>query len=96
MTEDKEILINEFKEQFRQLMTICDRLREENASLRTKNADLQEAFDNKVSEYKQLNLKYENLRTINSLVNGSDAHDTKIKLNRIVREIDKCLSLLNN
>ena len=96
MTEDKEILINDFREKFRQLITICDRLREENSALKSKNTELLEQISIKDADLKQLSLKYENLRTVNSLVSGSDAHDTKIKLNRIVREIDRCLSLLNN
>jgi hypothetical protein len=57
---------------------------------------LQRIIESKDNDYKQLHLKYENLKTVNSLLSGSDAHDTKIKLNRIVRDIDKCLSLLNN
>ncbi len=77
-------------------MSICDRLREENSTLKAKNTELLQTIDDKTLEYKELSLKYDNLRTINSLVTGSDAHDTKIKLNRLVREIDKCLSLLNN
>jgi len=96
MTEEKEILIKEFRERFFQLTTICDRLREENNTLKEKNSDLQRIIESKDNDYKQLHLKYENLKTVNSLLSGSDAHDTKIKLNRIVRDIDKCLSLLNN
>jgi hypothetical protein len=30
-----------------------------------------------------------------SSVPGEDVHETKIQVNRIVREIDKCIALLN-
>lgn len=96
MTDEKEILVRDFKQRLSQLITICDRLREEKDALEDKYARLQESFATLEDDNKQLRLQNDNLKTINSLLTGSDSHDTKIKLNRIVREIDKCLSLLNN
>ena len=34
------------------------------------------------------------MKTVVSLLDGKDKHDAKIYLNRIVRDIDKCLSML--
>ncbi|MBO4373175.1 MAG: hypothetical protein J5826_09605 [Bacteroidales bacterium] len=96
MTNEKETILNEFKAKFKQLVAICDRLREENAMLRTKKESLEKELDNKADEITVLNSKYENLKTLNSLISGDNTHDTKIKLNRIVREIDKCLSLIDS
>jgi len=40
--------------------------------------------------------KYESLKLAKIIAPSStDSHDAKIKLNRIVREIDRCISLLN-
>ena len=43
-----------------------------------------------------LSKKVEDLKFAKSLAGGSeDSHEAKIKINRLVREIDKCISLLN-
>jgi hypothetical protein len=40
--------------------------------------------------------KNEDLKFANSLAGANeDSHEAKIKINRLVREIDKCISLLN-
>lgn len=40
--------------------------------------------------------KYNNLRLARSIADGdSDNKDVKLKLNRIIREIDNCIALLN-
>lgn len=96
MTDEKEILVRDFRAKISQLITICERLSEEKATLEDKNTKLQESLNSLEDDNKKLRLQNENLKTINSLLTGNDSHDTKIKLNRIVREIDKCLSLLNN
>jgi len=96
MTEDKEILINEFREKFHQLMTVCDRLNEENSALKAKNAELNQNISRLENEYKELNLKNENLKTVISLIDDSDKHTAKIKLNRMAREVDRILSLMTD
>jgi chromosome segregation ATPase len=96
MTNEKENILNEFKGKFKQIVALCDRLREENTDLRAKKESLEKELDNKADEITVLNSKYENLKTLNSLISGDNSHDTKIKLNRIVREIDRCLSLIDS
>ncbi|MDD6004029.1 MAG: hypothetical protein PUC50_17780 [Bacteroidales bacterium] len=96
MTSEKENILNEFKGKFKQIVALCDRLREENTDLRAKKESLEKELNNKADEITVLNSKYENLKTLNSLISGDNTHDTKIKLNRIVREIDRCLSLIDS
>ncbi|MBP5368129.1 MAG: hypothetical protein IKQ70_10220 [Bacteroidales bacterium] len=96
MTNEKEILLNEFKSKFKQLVAICDRLREENTMLRAKKESLERQLESKADELTVLSSQYDNLKTLNSLISGDNTHDTKIKLNRIVREIDRCLSLIDS
>ncbi len=68
-----------------------------------KNQDLlieNEKLNNKIRrqelEFQELNNKYESLKLAKAMITSSDeSHDAKIKLNQIVREIDKCISLLN-
>ena len=96
MTNEKENILNEFKGKFKQIVALCDRLREENTDLRAKKESLEKELNDKADEITVLNSKYENLKTLNSLISGDNSHDTKIKLNRIVREIDRCLSLIDS
>ena len=84
MTNEKEILINDFKSKFQQLVAICNRLREENNVLKAKKESLEKQLEAKADELTVLSSQYDNLKTLNSLISGDNTHDTKIKLNRIV------------
>ena len=47
-------------------------------------------------QIKELEQKYNTLKVAKILLAGSDnGNDAKLKVNRIVREIDKCIALLN-
>ena len=64
--------------------------------LRAEIKKLSFEIEEKEKETKQLENKYESLKLAKIIATSStDAHDAKIKLNRIVREIDRCISLLN-
>jgi predicted RNase H-like nuclease (RuvC/YqgF family) len=53
-------------------------------------------LEQKDKENKEIENKFESLKLAKIIATSStDSHDAKIKLNRIVREIDKCISLLN-
>ena len=72
-------------------------LQEENQVLLQNNAKLQVLLQEKMQE---LNLKQEEykLLKIAKTIQGSDENirETKLKINTLVREIDKCISLLNS
>jgi len=58
--------------------------------------ELKKKSDQKINEYKALEQKYNNLKLAKVLVSETEeSHDAKIKVNKIVREIDKCIALLN-
>jgi hypothetical protein len=65
--------------------------------LQKKNTDLQNQVVLLESKLIDLEKKHENLKIakVLSSVPGEDVHETKIQVNRIVREIDKCIALLN-
>lgn len=94
MTDEKEIIVKEFRDRFSKLMAICDRLRAERDRLEAGKKDLEEKARAREQEYQRLRLDYENMKTVVSLLDSKDKHDAKIYLNRIVRDIDKCLSML--
>jgi len=95
MTDEKKTLLSDLREKVSQLLTISKRDKDENASLKEKNAELQRKLEEKDAEHKELLRQYENLKTALSLMDKSEVHNTKIKLNRFVRDIEKCMSLIN-
>ncbi len=94
MTDEKEIIVKEFRDRFSKLVAICDRLRAERDRLDASKKELEAKAKAREEEYQQLKLSYDNLKTVVSLLDSKDKHDAKIYLNRIVRDIDKCLSML--
>ena len=76
-----------------------ERMREqtdENTQLKQKNEDLQQLIQQKQSLIDELEEKNQRLSMVKSIVaNDQDSHDARIQINRIVREIDKCIALLN-
>ena len=76
-----------------------ERMREqtdENTHLKQKNEDLQQLVQQKQSLIDELEEKNQRLSMVKSIVaNDQDSHDARIQINRIVREIDKCIALLN-
>ena len=79
--------------------SVKDRMREqldEAIRLKQQNEDLQQVVQQKQSLIDELEQKNQQLTLVKSIMADSeDAHDAKIRINRIVREIDKCIALLN-
>jgi len=47
-------------------------------------------------QYDELEVNYTNLKTATAIsLNGSDVKETKLRLSKLVREVDKCIALLN-
>lgn len=69
---------------------------DENIRLRKQNEDLQQLVQQKQSLIDKLEEKNQQLSLAKSILADSEnAHDARIRINRIVREIDKCIALLN-
>ena len=48
------------------------------------------------AQYDELEVNYTNLKTATAIsLNGSDVKETKLRLSKLVREVDKCIALLN-
>lgn len=96
MTEEDKKLLHTFEGKLRQLLFLYEGLEKENLSLRkeidTKNAEINELKNS----LKELEIKYINLKNARILsINDNDLRDTKQKLAKLVREVDKCIALLN-
>ena len=84
MTEEEKKLLSTFEARLRHLIYLHDELKRENAELKV------------LAEYKELETSYTNLKTATTIsLNGSDVKETKLRLSKLVREVDKCIALLN-
>jgi len=81
------------------IQTVKNRMQEhldENSQLKQQNDDLHQMVQQKQSVIDELEQKNQQLSLVKSIMADSeDAHDARIRINRIVREIDKCIALLN-
>jgi hypothetical protein len=91
-----EITIN-LKDKIFQLITLHEKLKEDNKKKIEECKNLKE----ELIKIKNLNIdlekKYETLKLAKIIeLTSEDTHKTKLQLNKIVREIDNCIALLNN
>lgn len=95
MTEQKIRILTSLEDKFDSLSKVCDRLLAENAELKAKLTQTNTELTSIKADNKVLEEKYGNIKLLYSMITGQDAHDAKIRLNKIMREIDKCIELLN-
>ena len=96
MSESKEI-IGGLRNKFNAIISI-------NEGYREKNQGLQEQLEKlnlKIAEQEliidEINGKFESISLAEAFsASGTDAQEARLKVNKIVREIDKCIALLNN
>ena len=81
------------------IQSVKDRMQEqldENSRLKLNNEDLQVMVQQKQSMIDDLEQKNQQLSLVKSIMaEGDESQDARIRINRIVREIDKCIALLN-
>ena len=69
---------------------------DENNRLKVQNEDLQKSVQQKQSIIDELEQKNQKLALVKGIMaDGENTQDAKVQINRIVREIDKCIALLN-
>jgi len=96
MTAELEAVISTLNENIEKLKGQYVKALDENKSLSTELDKLKAELRTKEEENENLIKKYESLKMAKTIAAASgDAHDAKIKINRLVREIDKCISLLD-
>lgn len=96
MTKEEEKALHTFETRTRQLILAYQELKAENAELwemmQKKEGEL-EAMKAEVELHKQ---NYANLKLAKMIeLNDSDLKDAKQRLAKLVRDVDKCIALLN-
>jgi len=96
MTDLEKNLLIEFKVKVKQMIAKHEKLKQEKDQLLGKIGNLEETNQKLHQENQVLEQKYENLKLGKMLVATDDGNkDAKNRIQKLVREIDKCIALLN-
>jgi site-specific DNA-adenine methylase len=96
MSVEQKPIHTSLKAKIQELISAYESLKEENLKLAEQKAKLEDILQERELAYLELDKKYNQQQIANAFAASSeDSHDAKIKVNRIVREIDNCIALLN-
>lgn len=96
MTENDEKLLAEFELRMRQLMYLCDVLKDENVQLKQELERRDSVIEGLTTGIDELKKKYDNLKFARSLSSEDrgEAEQAKRRLSKLVRDVDKCIAML--
>jgi len=73
-----------------------NQLRDENRDLSARNESLSRMIQEREVEMKELEKKYDRIKLTGALLgDGENAVEAKRRINELMREIDKCIALLD-
>ena len=89
-------LIGGFKEKFEKFVYLYRELKAENNHIKAENSELKLKISEKEDQIIKLKHKLETNDLAKTFIASEDnSKEAKLKINRIVREIDNCIALLN-
>ena len=96
MSVEEVEIINGIREKIQTVKSRLNQQVEDFELLKKVNDDLNNKIRQKQVQIDELEAQNQKLKLAKSfLAESDDPHDARIKINRIVREIDKCIALLN-
>lgn len=96
MTEKDRAIIANFESKLGRLMGSYTKLAAENAVLRERMGQQAEELERLRKQYDELSTSYSDLKLAKIIsVNDTELGDTQRRLSKLVREVDKCIALLN-
>ena len=97
MSEESRIVLERLKDRIERIISSYESAVFENRELKEKLAASQQELETNKKTIKELTEKLEILQLTNAFKGSSqDIKEAKQRIARIVREIDKCISLLND
>ncbi len=96
MTEEDKNLLNTFDGKLKRLLFLFEKLKEENASLRKLLSEKENEIEAVKNSLKEVEARYADLKAARILsVHDNELRDTKQRLAKLVRDVDKCIALLS-
>ena len=97
MTEESLLLVKELKEKIHLVFGEFEKLEKRNEELEQEIISLKNKVRFLEEEKGILGTKYENLKLAKAIEGGcGESQTARNKMNRLMREIDKCVALLND
>jgi hypothetical protein len=95
MAEEHSKLLVDLEVRIKQVLFLCDSLKEENVRLKAEIRLGRNRLDETAKEMEQLKAKYDSLKVARTITAASvDVDTAKTTLSKLVREVDKCINLL--
>lgn len=96
MTHEQEISLRNFESLVRQLMMAYEQERRANKELREALQRSQQTINNQEQQLQQAKREYDTLRTARMLeVCNDDVNNARSRISKLIREVDKCIALIN-
>jgi len=96
MTDEEKKQLSDFETRLRHLIYLYDKLRRDHAELERLLQEKEETLEKMRADYDTLNQSYADLKSAMTMsLDGGDVHETKLRLSILVREVDKCIAMLN-
>ena len=96
MTEEDHLLLNDLKRSTQQLFEKYNELEQKNKMLSNQVENLKQEIELMEHEKIELGRSYEQLKVANRILSEQDeTGEAKQKIDFLIREIDKCIALLN-
>ena len=96
MTEEDKKRLNTFEGKLKHLIFLYQKIKDENVSLRQLVSEKEAEIERIENSRKELEAQYTNLKMARIIsVQDNEIRDTKQRLARLVREVEKCIALLN-
>ncbi len=96
MDRENDQILTDLRDKIKMIINLYEGEKEKNRQIIAENEQLKNKLIEIKNEKEELIVGYNNLKLAKQLDASIDnTHDAKLKVNRIVREIDKCIALLN-
>jgi predicted RNase H-like nuclease (RuvC/YqgF family) len=96
MTDEQQQILTSFEKRVRELMFLCSSLKKENEALKKELQQKKETIKKSEETIRQLKAETDHLKLANMLsFTTGDIKEARRKITGLVREIDKCIALIN-
>ncbi|MGL4853427.1 MAG: hypothetical protein ACRC3Z_12440 [Phocaeicola sp.] len=96
MTEEDKKLLTNFETKLRHFIYLHDELKRENRELKEMLIEREQSLSQLENKIERLEASYANLKWARMIsVRDKDIKDTKERISKLVREVDKCITLLS-
>lgn len=96
MTARTDAVINELKEKIERLVKLYISSLDKNREMETEVKELRDRIEQMKGENIKLHDEIKTLKVANAISTGEGSSEAKNRISQLVREIDKCIALLNN